>query len=183
MKKMRILFYICIGSFILYGSGCTSNKVLGEIDAALQLELADHKVWESLDENTPEQLALKSSSVYKEMMNGELTPEDSFEKMREMATEQTLQSMSEQELSLINSIRVTSEQIQGENDAVESFDYSICIEDSEYEGRVTIYRIQNMKSGKQYYFKQDFIEENGTWKIYGDNVENPFSLKKGGIVK
>ncbi len=157
-------------------AACGRNTVVGDPDAELQFKRAASDQWSNMPENSPEQLALQSGQLYQEMMNDRITPEDGLDQMIQMAAENGAAAMQEQRTEVISSIRMTKESIEKEGDRIESFDYSECIPEQDYDNRVTIYRIQHMKSGKKYYFKQDFIKENGEWKIYGDNVENPFGL-------
>ncbi len=86
--------------------------------------------------------------------------------------------MDAQKTEFIQSIEDTKDYFDSQQEAIEGYDFSECVEDSNYENRKVIYRIQNMKSGKKYYFRQDFVQEDGKWRIYGDNVENEFALEE-----
>lgn len=73
-------------------------------------------------------------------------------------------------------IEETIQYFNANEDAIQEFEYA----ETEYTGedKASIKRIQYQKNGEKYCFRQDFILENGVWKIQGDNVINDFEIKE-----
>lgn len=174
MKK-AILIMVLIAAMCI---GCTGkeNKAIGDKSSKYQFDAADSTNWDK-EKNSPEWLALYSSSLYKEMLEGTVTCEEGLEAAKEMATAEAAEQLGGMETEFRQGIEATRESLKNnDGDKIKAFHFSECIKDPDYEGRYTIYRIQEMESGTLYYFKQDFIQESGQWKVYGNNVENPFYL-------
>lgn len=176
MKMIRWLMASLIIIFLFGGCNKAVTEI-GEKTADVCYQLADLKEWEGLKDNSPEKLAVRSNEVYQEMLDGTITPEAGFDAAILMATNAAAAQMAGDKSAFVQGIRATIESLRNnDNDRIKAFHYSECIEDKEYDGRFIIFRIQEMESGKLYYFKQDFIKEDETYKIYGNNVENAFRL-------
>lgn len=177
MRRIMLLIVI----LAVVSTGCSAEKknlgMIGEESAKQQYKLADSSKWEK-EEDSPEWLALYSSKIYKGMLDQTITCEEGLEAVKTMATKASAEQLGGMEAEFKQDILSTIESLKNnDDDKIKDFHFSQCMKDENYKERYTIYRIQEMESGKLYYFKQDFIQEKGEWKVYGDNVENPFVLK------
>ncbi|POP30494.1 hypothetical protein C3B58_20995 [Lactonifactor longoviformis] len=174
-RSLYILLAVVLSCLSI--AGCGNKEVLGNPNAELKLSLGDTEGWKE-ERDTPHSLAIASVELYQQMMDGRVTPEEGWEQLRQMGCRESVEAMNAQKTEFIQSIEDTKEYFNSQQEAIEGYDFSECVEDSNYENRKVIYRIQNMKSGKKYYFRQDFVQEDGKWRIYGDNVENEFALEE-----
>lgn len=179
MKRCKLVMVLLTAAFLL--AGCADAAELDEIGAADSTEsyqLADSENWAQQD-HTPEQLAWQSTDIYQQMLRGQMKSGEGFEKTLAMACAESQQLMQGMEQEFKKGILSTIESLKNnDQDQIKQFYFSECIEDPEIEGRYVIFRIQEMESGILYYFRQDFIKEDGEWRIYGDNVANPFRLSR-----
>ncbi len=130
-----------------------------------------------LDINSPEGLAKESSEIYQALLSKEITTEDGFDKLMDISCEQAAISMQDYKKEFGDQIAATIDYFESENDSIVHYDFA----QTEYgddENTASIKRIQVQENGKKYYFQQDFVKEDGVWKIKGDNVENDFELKQ-----
>lgn len=124
---------------------------------------------------TPEELAKTSSQIYLAMVNGDLPAEDGYEKLLGFSCASSVEQMEALKTEFIKQINDTKEYLRANEDSIEG--YSFAKTEYKNEDEATILRIQRHENGKQYYFKQDFVKENGEWKIKGDNITDPFRIK------
>jgi len=136
---------------------------------------ADKEAYASDVSGTPEALAKMSSQVYLAMVNGDLPAEDGFETLVNFSASSSAEQMQSLKSEFKKQIEQTKEYLDVNDDSVTGYAFS----KTEYlnDDEAKILRIQTHKNGKQYYFQQDFVKENGEWKIKGDNIADPFRIK------
>ncbi len=129
-----------------------------------------------VDINSPEGLAKASSEIYRQLLSEQITIEDGFNELLDLSSGQSAQSMRDYEDEFVKQIQDTIDYFKSENDAITKYEFA----KTEYSGddAASIKRIQVQQNGKKYYFQQDFVKEDGVWKIKGDNVANDFVIKQ-----
>lgn len=129
----------------------------------------------ALDINTPEGLAKEASRLYMGMVNGTLDIEDGVEEIILYTSMASAKLLENNKQEFISQIKETRRYLEGIDDKVIDFEYA----QTKYtdDGVVYIKRIQKHKNGKEYYFEQGFIQEDGEWKIASDNLIDVFELK------
>ena len=169
MKKYLLILIILI--LTVFTVGCSKN---GEQEEKIILSSTDYTV--ELDMNSPEGLAKESSSIYQKMISEEITTDEGFESLLAITCEQSGEALKAYQEEFEDQIDETIQYFNANEDAIMEFEYA----ETEYRGedRASIKRIQYQKNGEMYCFRQDFILENGVWKIQGDNVINDFEIKK-----
>ena len=170
MKKIALAVLVII--MAAWGLGCAAASA-SDVPKIMPSE-ADYTA--DLDINSPEGLAKESSNVYKALLSKEITIEDGFDRLLVISCEQAANSMLEYEKEFGDQIAATIDYFASADDSILSYEFA----QTEYsdENTASIKRIQVQQNGKKYYFRQDFIKEDGVWKIKGDNVENDFELKQ-----
>lgn len=129
-----------------------------------------------LEQNSPEFLAKRSSEIYRDMSNAKLRIADGFAELLGMTSQESTEVMRAYEKEFEKQIIASQNYLEINKDSVKEFKFGA----THYgdQGTATIRRIQINASGNEYYFVQDFIQENGQWKIRGDNIENKFVIKR-----
>lgn len=129
-----------------------------------------------IDINSPEGLAKESSEIYRQLLSSQMSIKDGFNALLKLASGQSAQSMLDYEDEFSKQIGNTIDYFESEKDAIVKYEFA----KTEYTGddAASIKRIQIQQSGKKYYFQQDFVKEEGVWKIKGDNVTNDFVIKQ-----
>lgn len=128
-----------------------------------------------MDTSSPEGLAKASSELYRDMVNGAVSPEDGFKTLYALCTQSSQQAMDQSKEQFIDSINQTIDYNNANGDSILRYEYAATVYTDD--SNASIERIQIQKSGKRYYFKQEFTKENGVWKIKGDNVTDKFAIK------
>lgn|GEM_PF-2137500 len=168
-RSLGILFLL----FAFLFTGCSlQTKDVGTGDTAYRQSAADYA--KALDINSPEGLAQYASKSYMDMIARKADPREEFPALMEHSSKES-QAQAEDALErFAQDIELSADYFESKNRTIEGYVYS----ETTYSGEdnATIYRIQIMDDGKLYYFKQDFVREDGTWKIRGDNTVNPFRL-------
>ena len=175
-KTARMVIAALLAAILLTACG---TQVKGDSESDLVFEGAEVDYSSGLDVNSPEGLAKLSSETYQAMVNGEMTPEEGFDILAGLSPEETAALMNEQKADFMREIRNTADYFEQNGDQVTGYDYTKTYYDEDDPARASIYRIQNMKDGKKYYFRQNFILTDDGWKIRGDNVENSFAVRQG----
>ena len=170
MKKIALAVLVIIMAASVLGCAASSTADVPKIMPSETDFTAE------LDINSPEGLAKESSEIYQALLSKEITTEDGFNKLMDISCEQAANSMLEYEKVFGDQIATTIDHFESEDDSILSYEFA----QTEYtdENTASIKRIQVQKNGKKYYFRQDFVKEDGEWKIKGDNVENDFVLKQ-----
>ncbi len=170
MKRIALAVLVII--MAASGLGCAAASVTD----APKLMPSEADYSSGLDINSPEGLAKESSDVYKALMDKDITIEDGFNRLLDISCEQAASSMMEYEKEFGDQISATIDYFESEEDSILRYEFA----QTEYtdENTASIKRIQVQQNGKKYYFRQDFVKEDGEWKIKGDNVENDFVLKQ-----
>lgn len=129
-----------------------------------------------LNMDTPEGIAKAITDTYAGMTTGDIDPKEGFERLLAFSPSTASEKMLEFKDQFVREINQTKDYFEANSDGIERFQFS----KTEYksENEASIYRIQYQKNGKKYYFVQDFVKENGAWKVKGDNISNPFVIKK-----
>lgn len=130
---------------------------------------------EEWDINSPEGLAKASSELYMEMVNGDKDIEDGAKEMTGYAAADSAQQLRDSMDEFTNQIAATNNYLESTDDEVVGYQYAA----TEYtdNGEAKIRRIQTHKSGKEYYFEQGFVKEDGQWRIASDNLTDAFEIK------
>lgn len=123
--------------------------------------------------DSPEGLAEYSSGLYRDMINGDIDIEEGFDRLLEVAGENSGSELKKNEIRFIEEV-ASARQYFG-NDPIVRVEFAKASYADEQNASVK--RIQVHDSGQKYYFRQDFKKENGQWKISGDNIDNPFRIK------
>lgn len=129
---------------------------------------------DELDINSPEGLAKESSRIYKAMLSGEMDAQTGFASLLEISSEQSVQGMMDYQEEFIQQVEAAKEYFDAQDNAIDRFEFA----QTEYsdDQTATIKRIQIQQDGKEYYFSQDYVLEDGQWRIKGDNPENDFVI-------
>lgn len=167
MKKRMLILTATLLLALLCGCSVQNQISYLPSDTDYSKELAN---------DTPEGLAKSITDTYTKMTTGELAPEKGFELLLAYSPVAVIEKMAEYKDQFVKEIDTTRQYFEANSDAIERFEFS----KTEYksDNEASIYRIQYQKNGKKYYFVQDFIKENGAWKVKGDNISNPFTIKK-----
>lgn len=125
-----------------------------------------------IDINSPEGLAKYSSDIYKDMIARELDVNEVYNKLLEISSENSKTEMQKYKSKFMDSIKDLISYFKEDEITQVEFAQTGLKKD-----QASIKRIQIHKSGKKYYFQQDYIKEKGVWKICGDNIDNAFRIK------
>ena len=169
MKILRVLAILVVLAALFLCVGCQDKNEIQFMPGSIDLK-------SNPDLNTPESLAVKSSTIYMGMINGNLDPEKEFEVLLDISCESSKQSLEKSKSYFISNTEESRSYFNSNKNPIASFEFSETIYKSQNEAQ--IYRIQIQKNGNKYYFAQDFLKENGKWKIKGDNLTENFKLKK-----
>lgn len=155
-------------------AGCAGAAGFDDSETKVMPSETDYAA--DLDINTPEGLAKESSEIYRQLLGEEISIEDGFNALYDMSGKQSAQSMLDYKEEFEKQIQDTIDYLNSEKDAIAKFEFA----KTEYSGDDTasIKRIQVQQNGKKYYFQQDFVKEDGVWKIKGDNVANDFVIRQ-----
>lgn len=169
MKKYLVILILLIVTVL--SVGCPKT---GEQEEKIILSSTDYTV--ELDMNSPEGLAKESSSIYQKMISEEITTDEGFECLLTITCEKSVEALKAYQEEFEDQIEETIQYFNANKDEIVEFEYA----ETEYTGedKASIKRIQYQKNGEKYCFRQDFILENGVWKIQGDNVINDFEIEK-----
>ena len=150
--------------------GCKTQKEIGEG----KLSFPEADLSNTQDVNTPEGIAEATSTIYKDLVEGKTTTADIYPELIEYSAEVSRTQMKGMQNKFDESIRMSQDFFSQQNWHIKNFIFSKAIPGDN--SMVGVYRIQVMDTGTLYYFKQDFIQENGAWKIRGDNISDPFKI-------
>lgn len=166
--KRYFVVCVCFCFALLFLTGCGTSGAVEKVMPAAVDYTAD------LDINTPEGLAQESSEIYRCMLSGEISAESGYERLLAISSEQSAQSLRDYQEEFVKEIEATKEYFLSEGDAIERFEFA----QTEYSGAdaASIRRIQVQQDGKKYYFNQDYVLEDGQWRIKGDNLANDFVI-------
>ena len=169
MKRQIGTIFLLLLFFL---TGCSLNKDIGEGDVTYKQSALDYS--EPLDINSPEGLAQYTSNAYMDLIAGKLDPKEEFPILLEHSFGESRALMEGALTRFVQDIELSKQYFESKDRTIAGYVYSETIYDGD--AAASIYRIQKMNDGKLYYFKQDFVLEDGTWKIRGDNVQDPFKL-------
>jgi hypothetical protein len=169
MKTLAYIILIVLVSQILIA--CSAQIGTGDT----VYTISSTKYDSDLDINSPEGLAQYSTESYMKMMSGEMDASEGFDTLMSHSATAYKDYNESQKDAFINYIRSTKRYFKEKDCRIDRYFFSETIYDDEH---ASIYRIQLMSNGDMYYFRQDFVNENGTWKIRGDNPVDPFIIKK-----
>ncbi len=172
MKPLKRQIGIIFLLFLFFLTGCSLNQDIGEGDVTYKQSALDYS--EPLDSNSPEGLAQYTSNTYMDMIAGKADPKEEFPVLLEHSSIESRALMEDALVRFVQDIELSRQYFESKGRAIAGYVYSETIYDGE--DAASIYRIQKMNDGKLYYFKQDFVLEDGAWKIRGDNVQDPFVL-------
>jgi len=167
MKKNKtVKVFLLIAAIAVAFCGCSPNDM-----QSLYPSETDYS--KTLDINTPEGLAQTSAKLYQSLINGDIDTEQGFQKLYEISSAESKKALDERKGEFIEQLAMVQESYK-ENPITE---YRYSKTELADENNASICRIQINKSGDKYYFKQDYVKENGTWKIKGDNAATEFRIK------
>jgi len=144
-------------------------------DSVRKLEPSDVNYNEKLNINSPEGLALASVNVYRDVLSGEISIDEAFEMLKSYAAEDSLDGIIKNQDKFKRDMKQNIDYMIENGIKIEKVEFAKTIYSSSQ--KASIERIQKLSNGRSYYFKQDFIYENGKWKIYGDNITDEFKIK------
>jgi hypothetical protein len=165
----NLVFFLLFTSVL---TGCLREKIIGEGKEAYPESPLDYM--KPIEINSPDGLAQYSGNSYIDMINGKVNPEDAFRELLKYSTAVSQDMMKDQLPSFVDNIELSRKFFEARGRSIKGYVYSKAIYPDK--SSASIYRIQIMDDDKLYYFKQDFILENETWKIRGDNVIDPFKI-------
>jgi hypothetical protein len=153
-------------------AGCAGPREIGEGEPSFNQSEKNYAG--PLDINSPEGLALVSSTMYLDMINGKLDPQEAFPELLEYSSRASRNAMESMVKQFADNVRSSRDFFESRKLRIKGYTYSETV----YSGgdKASIYRIQIMNNGHNYYFKQDFVLEEGAWKIKGDNICDPFKI-------
>lgn len=170
MKRVLGLILSFILSVVLL-AGCSNP----DNSNMKKLERSDKKYNTKLDINSPEGLAQASSQLYKDLAEQKISCDDAFPLLESYSSKESKEALTKHKDDFKRSINEFIGYLNANDDSIVKFEFSKTVYDDSQNAHIS--RIQEHKSGKKFYFTQDFTVENGQWKIIGDNVEVPFILK------
>lgn len=168
---MRKIFLVLMAVVVLFGVACSKKE-----EKQLRIvEPSETDYEKDLDINSPEGLAKASSIVYKRIAAEKMTIEEAVEELKSYASVNSLNEMEKRAAEFKKGIKEYVDYMKENNDWITGFQFGKTVYTSPEEAYIE--RIQKHKKGKHYYFRQDYVLEDGKWRISGDNVENPFEIK------
>ena len=155
-------------------AGCENTPASDDSETKVMPSATNYDA--DVDINSPEGLAKESSEIYQQLLSEQISIEDGFDELLSLASAQSAQSMLDYEDEFSKQIQDTIDYLKSEKDAITAYKFAA----TEYSGddAASIKRIQVQQNGRKYYFQQDFVKEDGVWKIKGDNVANDFVIKQ-----
>lgn len=178
MKKPANLLLLCLLALSLAACG---SSVLGgnpEADTVFAAAEADYD-GDALEANSPEGLAQASARAYMGMINGDISPDEGFDIVLGLAPPEQAEALEAQRSEFTSQISTTKDMFAADDNGIEGYVFSKTYMDDDNQALASIYRVQNMKDGNMYFFRQDFVKaEDGNWYIRGDNVVNDFAIEK-----
>lgn len=171
MKK--ILAFITMAAVIVSLTACSAEGK--KVDRVLEPSAANYD--SGLGTGTPEGLAQASSRIYMGLGDGTVSVEDAIKELKAYSSKDSVKELEKSGDFFKKQIEELRDYLKANDDKIVKFEFAKTV----YEGTDSAYieRIQKQKNGKCYYFRQDFILEDGSWKICGDNIADPFSIKAG----
>lgn len=125
-----------------------------------------------IDINSPEGLAQATARMYIRFSRDEIGVEEMLDGLLKYASKSSLEIVNQNLDYYRRKMRDYLSTIRETNDVIGRIELSVTSYDDE--NNAYIERIHYMKNGSKYYFRQDFIKENGVWKVRGDNLTDPF---------
>lgn len=132
-----------------------------------------------VDIKTPEGIAYTSSMIYKNLADEKISVEEAIAELEKYSSKESLEALKKNQDEFRNQINDFISYLKANNDGIEKFEFAETVYVNSKEAYIE--RIQYDKSGSKYYFKQDFVLEDNEWKIRGDNVTDPFTIKKNSL--
>jgi len=183
IKKERLLDILIIGVVPIaivgvlmllgvFSSGGDSDKhnqdnpdwpVYEKFDTSVEVEV-----------NSPIWLAMESGRLFQGLLDGTIAPEDMYYALLPFTSEAGMDAFINDKQIIINNMKDLVEQLNSMDNVLESTEFSTELHTSE--NRVSVMRIMHYSARPQF-FKQDFILEDGQWKILGDNIQNGFYIR------
>jgi hypothetical protein len=153
-------------------TGCMREKTVGEGKEAHPESPLDYT--KPIEINSPDGLAQYSGNSYIAMINGKADPGDTFRELLKYSPAASRDMMKDQLSSFVDNIELSRKFFETRGRSIKGYVYSKAVYPDE--SSASIYRIQIMDDDRLYYFRQDFILEDETWKIRGDNIVDPFKI-------
>jgi len=166
-KILNIMLSVII---LLLMLGCSSQ------DIPIYLQSENKYSSNNQDDGTPEYIAWVCADAYMRMVNGDLEFEEGFKIHLNYANSSIYDKFVSIKSEYLNQISDTRDYMQANKISISAIKFSQEFENDD--GTVTIYRIHYFDDRNELYFKQDFINESGQWKIKSDNITDPFKFKE-----
>lgn len=174
MKKLSLIIASVL--LLLLSTACSSSSD----NITREFERSATVYSDKLSTDTPEGLAYASSMIYKSLSEENMTVDDALKELEGYSSKDSLEALQKSGDFFKEQISQFIDYLKANDDAIENFEYTKTIYDDSNHSHIE--RIQNQKSGKKFYFKQDFILEDGQWKISGDNIDDAFKLKSKPLI-
>jgi len=178
-KKQNIIIGVLVLLIILTAAYLTFSTIRRNNISASGEPLIRYKKLDTskeYDENTPEYLAIKSGEIQFDLLTGAISAQDAYDILYLMAGEHSRTEMEKQKSDFYDQARATINFLDSLGEEIVKITHSQIIPHPEREDRVSIMKIVEFTTLKNYY-RQDFILENGQWRIYGDNGVNEFRIR------
>jgi uncharacterized lipoprotein NlpE involved in copper resistance len=167
MKK--IIFTAILAVLIILITGCDNRNY-----RLLEPSAANYN--SQLDINSPEGLAKTTSLIYKDIADEKITVDQAMDKLISYASGNSMEEIFKNKEKFRKGIADYIDYMKSNGDKLVRFEFSKTVYDNPKSAHIE--RIQVQKNNdKKYYFIQDFVLENGTWRVQGDNMSEPFKIK------
>jgi len=156
----------------VFSSGVDSGSLTQDNPDWLVYEKFDTSI--EVEINSPIWLAMESGRLFQKLLEETITPEDMYYALLPFTSEVGMDAYINDKHTIIRNMKDLVELLRSMDNVLESIEFSKEIHTSE--NKASVMRILHYSSRPQY-FKQDFILEDGQWKIMGDNILDGFILR------
>lgn len=169
---MKRLILILLTIIIMYAFSACDNKGYRSVEAS------EANFSGSLDINSPEGIAKSSGEIYMKISEGKISVDDAMDKLIALSSSESLVDVLKNKDRFRQGIVDYASYMASNEDNITKIEFAKTIYDNPNE--CFIERIQyQKKDNKCYYFRQDFVLEEGKWKARGDNPVDGFKIKWG----
>jgi hypothetical protein len=175
MRMKKKLIFI-IAAVLIIGIAAAAVIIFSqpvEDESLPSMPKSDLAYSDQLDINSPEGLAYSSTTLFKQMLAGEITAAEMTDGLFALSPSETKEKLEKEKNKFILNVKATKDALK--DNPLIKFEFGKT--EYEREDYAKIPRIQYHKSGLKFYYIQYFIKKDGIWRIQSDLPENPFRLK------
>lgn len=166
MNKIILVFLLVF--ILILGSGCDKTQYR-------KLDASGSDFSSNLGTDTPEGIARATGLIYMQISEGKLSVDEAMEKLTTFSSIDAQQEISKYKDKFRQGIEDFIDYSKEKGDKIVKIEFSKTVYDNTKEAHIE--RIQYHKSNnKRYYFTQDFVMEDGAWRVRGDNMADPFKI-------